>query len=296
MRALKVLSLLFLLYISPACKRKKRTYTSPTNTEIPVYKPQNITVFVHGTLPPDFIYQIPFLHDFFYCPQGLSLVHDMDKKYTLSNFQLMTEQNPEQFNKQTFYFFGWSGDLNYDARYKAAQDLYHALLDLSKKHPGLPLRVITQSHGGNVALNLARIAQEHDDQELSIETLVLIACPVQEVTASYVHASLFNTIYVLYSPVDLIQVADPQGFYEETRKNIKHGQRRLFSHRHFPKDEKLTHCRLRLNGRGMGHSDFLGKPFLKNLPTIIQSLEVPTKRTTLKKVRKMDEYIIRIFG
>jgi len=50
--------------------------------------------------------------------------------------------------------------------------------------------LISHSHGGNVALNLAAIAEK--ESPLSIERLILLACPVQQETAALVDAPMFK--------------------------------------------------------------------------------------------------------
>ena len=48
-------------------------------------------------------------------------------------------------------------------------------------------KLITHSHGGNVALYLAPIAEEDPLNAVTIEELILLACPVQVETSPYVN-------------------------------------------------------------------------------------------------------------
>lgn len=281
--------LVFLAGCAPHVQKKrpkKNIFIEHTTNQ----EPRSITVFVHGTLPPEFFLQFTFIHNLCCCPKGLIPVKKIDPQYRLRNLQVLHQENPEMFPLQTLYLFGWSGNLNFQERYKTALDLYQALQCLQERHPGLPITIITHSHGGNVALNLARVVDEKQDTTLVIERLILLACPVQKQTSHLVHSPIFKKIHALYSPIDIAQVADPQGLYSEN-DNKKWP---LFSERCFPKNERITHCRIRINGRGMGHIDFLTRTFLKHIPTICTLLEDPKKRALLTPVKGRDEFILRL--
>lgn len=159
----------------------------------------------------------------------------------------------------SFYLFGWSGKLSVKERKQAAQELYKALCQLSdeyqSEHGVRPkLRIITHSHGGNVALNLANCATENP--EFSLEELVLLACPVQEKTKKFIDHAIFKKIYALYSTKDLLQVADPQGIFQEEQKK-DFFNRLWFSERTFPEHPKLKQAEVTYNGRGILHLEFL---------------------------------------
>ena len=108
-----------------------------------------------------------------------------------------------------YYTFGWSGLLSAQARLAAAGELGKALTDeyraLVTQGITPTIRIITHSHGGNVALNLATLAL---DDLPHIDELVLLGTPVQEETSALVHEELFGTIYNLYSLQDAAQGAD----------------------------------------------------------------------------------------
>lgn len=282
----KILALLTLICL-PACNSnkkssKKRIVEPPViEQEIP---PTTITVFVHGIRLAHFLQRMPLFHNSFHCPKGLTLAKDLDTKYLLSNVQELYKTDPYQFNKETVYMFGWSGRPSYKARYEAAQDLYQGLLMLQKRHGNLPITVITQSHGGNVGLNLGRVVKENNDTTLSIERLVICASPVQAATAQYVHSPLFKNVYAFFSAIDLLQVIDPQKLHEKEA----HGSYLIpshFSNRRFPDDPKLIQSRVRLNSWYIGHSGFIYKPFLRQLPALLITLSTPEGRATLPKVK-----------
>lgn len=62
---------------------------------------------------------------------------------------------PEEYPLDRTYFFSWDGRLTFKSRKHAAKKLY----PLIKNHKG-PLTVITHSHGANVALYLAELAEQ----------------------------------------------------------------------------------------------------------------------------------------
>ena len=95
--------------------------------------------------------------------------------------QWLIHADPQMFNPDNFYIFSWSGRLDFNVRLNAAYDLYKELAPIISqyiKHYGIQpkIRLLAHSHGGNVALNLARVA---NTSNLTIDELVLLACPVQ---------------------------------------------------------------------------------------------------------------------
>lgn len=273
-------------------KTKKPVLETPRTQEFP---PTGVTVFVHGIRLANFLQRMPIFKYSFYCPQGLTLAKDLDTKYTLSNLQELYKTDPEQFNKETVYLFGWPGCPSFDARYKAAQDLYQELLKLRKKYPNLPITVFGQSHGGNVVLNLARVAEEHPQETLQVDRLIITASPVQAATAQYVHSPFFKEIYVFYSDADFLQIIDPQGLHKHQARD-SYLKASSFSKTRFPSDPKLYQSLVRINGRKAGHSAFIYKPFLRKLPSLLRTLSTPEGRATLPHVKGCphNDFIIRI--
>ena len=227
--------------------------------------------------------------------------------------QTLSEHNQHRFPLEHFYAFGWSGQLCRHKRKEASEELQeaiNAIVETYTAQRGTPphITLITHSHGGNVALNLAK-----SPQSFEIEILILLACPVQEETAPLVTSDLFKKIYSLHSHSDASQVLDPQGlhpFRDAVReawanKSLRPLFRRraerppLFSQRHFDStDPKLkqiclswdeTHpwdeddidlwpefkttlgwaTWLLPSRRGVTHLEFLLPSFIKRLPGII---------------------------
>ena len=193
----------------------------------------------------------------------------------------MIQEDTPRFTDKNFYFFGWSGHLSHKKRKIAAQNLHNALTKLIKtykKTNGVvpKLRLITHSHGGNVALYFSKI-NDLSANPITIHELILLACPVQQKTAKQIPSKTFERIYSLYSGLDMIQVLDPQGLHQLS-KDIKRKQiKPLFSQRLFAPQENLTQVRLKINGRGILHIEFLATDFAKLLPHILQELDVWNK-------------------
>lgn len=241
---------------------------------------QPITIFVHGTLPPDAVMSIPPVRSFFFCQQGMSKAADLDEKFhTHKIAKLLCSAESAEFQLPHFYLFGWSGDLSFAARKKAAAELYAAIrklvIDYEKQNLMPRITLITHSHGGNVALSIKEIAQE----PLPIEQLILLACPVQVETAPYVKEPFFHKIYSIHSHSDMFQVLDPQGIHQFLENLKYHGLEftishlkqlgPLFSSRHFEPAQHITQLNVRYPRRELFHVEFLLPSFVSSLPSLL---------------------------
>ncbi len=218
------------------------------------------TIFVHGTTFP-----------------GLSrlLLHNPKRRgmyrYTFGPTtgrerlaKVLHDADKEQFPAESFYKFYWSGHLGFEDRKKAAQ----ALLSYLNDHKG-PITLIAHSHGCNVALYLAELSKD-----ISIDRLVLLAPPVQQATKELVHAKIFKKVYSFYSSGDLVQVADPQGMYDETRKNNqKNGSSSLFSRRTYSQAANLVQSRVLFDRQSPGHRAFISQRFFRRIPQLLEVLD-----------------------
>jgi pimeloyl-ACP methyl ester carboxylesterase len=225
---------------------------------------KQLTVFVHGTLFSPYAWLVHWID----CPLGWCPAKVQGNKYVVGRIPYILHQAaPREFSLDTFYLFGWSGELCLKARRKAAEELYREL----KKYKG-PITLIGQSHGCNVALNVALIAQEHNDTDFVIDRLILLAGPVQQFNAHCIASPIFKRVFSLYSSEDLLQILDPQGWYDEAKK-IPNKKVPLFSERTFAPTPNLIQARILLHGRSPSHMDFILKPFIQKLPAIIHLLE-----------------------
>jgi len=241
--------------------------TSAGSTSCQTPSEDVVTIWIHGTkLTPRFI----FPH-FFYRKVGLHPASSYDNKY---HMRLMAEtlcSDKTAFSFEHFYFFGWSGKLSFQERKNAAQHLYNEIQALQKQYRARTgtspkIRIITHSHGGNVALNLAHYVA--DESTLLIDELILLACPVQDQTMHLMAHPVFKKVFSIYSDKDMIQVIDPQGLYARGTSGS------LFSRRTFPPLDKLVQIKIFMGERSLAHIEFLMLNFLRILPEIIQ--EVPS--------------------
>lgn len=227
--------------------------------------PGPITIWIHGTklskhLLPRFSYTLPGLHHY-------TKTHQ--KYYIRTISETLIASDPEQFNPDTFYLYGWNGNLSRIEREKAAHQLYQQLKiirqDYYKKYGVKPyIQILSHSHGGNVALLLAKV-KDPADVDFSIDRLVLLACPVQLGTKELITDDIFKKVYSLYSTLDLLQVADPQG--------LKNKSAPLFSQRLFDPCNKLTQTHMKIYGRSFRHLDFIMRRFLCNIARVLQAID-----------------------
>jgi pimeloyl-ACP methyl ester carboxylesterase len=221
------------------------------------------TVFVHGTFGA-IIGKI--LHKFD-VPYGLTpALIQGDKIYMGRIPYILNEANAKKFPLTSSYLFGWSGSLSFQERKKAAVDLYNWL----KKIDG-PITIIGHSHGGNVALNLVQVAEERGDTTFAIDTLILLAVPVQVVTEHYVSSPIFKRVFSFYSRSDFTQTMDPEGLYKEWGKSARL-QKRIFSRRTFKPHDRLVQVGIVLYNKRPSHLEFITRRFIRELPRIVTLL------------------------
>ena len=211
-------------------------------------------------------------HDMIFdCPTGLNHATLLSEKCLLRATALtIYDANPERFPLDSFYTFGWCGERDYEIRQAASEELYKGMKLLLLSCPEkTEITIITHSHGGNVALNLAQFAERDAAQNgsypFAIKELILLACPVQVKTRHYVDSAFFENIYAFHSHQDNLQIVDPQGLHvaslylQKLGKGLikfiktqsfdqfklawklEHKQTPLLSERHFPLKSKVKH-------------------------------------------------------
>ena len=129
--------------------------------------PGNATIFIHGTM---FALVSP-LANLGPIPEGLIPFSSCTNGYKRVGMALIAS-NPKQFTQQNFFYFGWNGELDFTERKQAAYLLYDTISEHTE-----PLTIIAHSHGCNVALYLAQIAEEKKNTTLKIDSLILFSCP-----------------------------------------------------------------------------------------------------------------------
>lgn len=260
---------------------------------IPMIQP--ITVWVHGSRTSNSYGPLiskkfnELQHRLFHVDAGLHKACDIEPYYYMHHLaRIVSESNPNQFPFQTFYLFGWAGDMDPQSRKNAGIELYNALKQVvtayTKDGVTLTINLFSHSHGGNVALNMKH-AFEQDPNPLFIEKAILIACPVQHETKEFVHCPLFKDIHSYHSHTDLMQWIDPQGIYplvagikkaKQTKslKPLKDAFSKLwntkcplFSQRHFALHPKIKQAAISWKNTSPWQQDEIDlfKPYVKQL-------------------------------
>jgi hypothetical protein len=278
--------LLIAVLFLPGCIHRKQIDRQKIHIDLPITKniisypanPPSITIWVHGTL----ILYKPEYHLIFNDKTALVPMLSLPNDHHFRAIaQTITEQDPEHFPLEEFYIFSWSGRLQDKERKYAADKLYHDIIELSeiyqKKYGCEPtIRIIAHSHGGNVALNMARI--KSDLKPFTIQSLILLACPVQERTKHLICTPIFKRVYSLYSSLDVIQILAPQFKLACTANplNTKHKRNYCippFSSRLFPTYSHLTQAKIKINDFPISHTRFSTREFAAILPTILCKLD-----------------------
>jgi len=234
-----------------------------------------ITIWVHGTRSSELVHKY-ILKKLLFRKIGMHPAAAYEKKYNRRKIaETLAKQKTKRFVFDNFYFFGWSGILNHKKRKAAAIKLHAAILALQQEYfeqYGVKpkIRLITHSHGGNVALCLAKINSAANIEKIKICELIMLACPVQKKTCHFINNDTFEKIYSLYSSMDIIQVMDPQGLPLLQKYKAK---KPFFSQRRFAPNKKLTQAKIKINGFGVMHVGFLLRKFITAMPYILDELD-----------------------
>jgi len=261
---------------------------------------ERITIMVHGT-------NLPLIAAERYAPswcasaltawldssRGLKLALSCNHVYE-GLAKALHAVAPYQFPLEHFYFFDWSGKLTFHDRKQAAQELYEAISALfcDPQYNNAHVTLIGYSHGGNVAVNLGCVAETEKNKQLPgrpvhIDRLVLLGCPVQEMTQRYVTSRVFKHVYHLYTHADLVQVMDTQTPLDDAYKSSWYSSF-AFSGRTFDPDTSpnLVQAKITRNNRSLYHKDFVTPSFFGELPTILCTLEHELLRETLPRTQE----------
>lgn len=245
--------------------------------EVKNKKIKNITIFVHGT-HTDILTKI--FKRVLLIPNKLTKIIDLDEYSYVKWFaDKMIFTDPIQFTKDDFYAIGWSGILSPKERFIGSQIIYSEITklvsQLNAENIDFKITLIGHSHGGNVALNLAKI---NENPPFKINRLVLLATPVQEETENLIESDIFEQVYSIYSTADMIQVLDPQG--------LQNAKLSFFSNRKFKHHDKLKQAKLKINDRAIFHEEFIFHIFPKILPKLLEVMQ--------KQICDENEHLIKI--
>lgn len=233
---------------------------------------KHVTILIHGTGAG---YNVKLGRSVRFCPEGLHHIKpgaDIGSYYVTK--QKFLSVDTKRFDEDHFYAFGWSGKLGFDTRKKAGKRLAEQLAELIReyktKYTKLPyVRIITFSHGGNVALQMAEFADVLPEN-FSVE-LILFGSPIQAITEKYVHHVCFEKVYNIFSQNDVVQRIDPQNLYAPVKDETSFFSRRTLTNPSLKcKQAKVTIC-----GKGLCHLDMMhGLP--SHLPYILDVLDKHT--------------------
>ncbi|HLJ30824.1 MAG TPA: hypothetical protein VKU36_00150 [Candidatus Babeliales bacterium] len=305
---IRQLSFCIVLFPLPGCVHRRHIDRQKLHIDLPSVTTDiihhsdvpPITIWIHGTL----IIYTPSYHKIFNNKSVLLPINQLPENHHFRMIaETISEHDAEHFPKEEFYIFGWSGKLKNKEREHAAQALYHGISTLveqyEKKYGCAPtIRIIAHSHGGNVALNMARlrpsyantsegfqqgfVGQAHvapSTHPFHIKSLILLACPVQEKTMHLICTPLFERVYSLYSSFDIIQILAPEFKQARTAHLYKPKRRQYrykllpFSSRVFPTYSHLTQAKIKINNHPLFHTQFSRKEFVQLLPTILHKLD-----------------------
>lgn len=259
-------------------------------------QPPPITIWVHGTL----LFRKPNYHNVFQNKNTLVPATELPKNNVFYSIATtMSEHDSHNFPLETFYFFGWSGKLYANERKMAAEKLYQEILILTEQYKkqyntNPVIQIIAHSHGANVVLNMAKIKTYMTP--ITINTFILLACPVQEKTMNLISKPMFKNIYSLYSSLDFIQILAPQ-ITRRTRTNTilrkkKHPHKfPHFSSRLFPQQSHIMQIKIKFNGHPITHTSFTALHFIQILPTILATLISWQKETVEKNSFNMNKLL-----
>lgn len=247
-------------------------------THINLAEEKKITIWVPGTMIPPVPQIIRESH--FHLNFGLTPIYDYLQNRTITTnaplslvniAKTLHKSSPLTFSLEHYYVFGWSGKPSFAEREHAANILYTDVIKLKEEYIAsygdAPfIRMISHSHGGNVVLNLAPLC--NDNHDFYIDEIILLACPVQKKTKTFITSPCFKKIYAFYSNADIIQIIDPQRLYRENRDTKK-----FFSQRKFKGLKNLYQAQVQMNEKSIGHIDFISTHFLRHLYNLCNQIE-----------------------
>lgn len=130
-----------------------------------------------------------------------------EKTYNLFYKYVISQvQNIFKAKNIDYYMFNWNGLLLESERKNSASVLYQEIKALQNKNTKIIL--VGYSHGGNIALELAKIAAQKQDTNFVIDLLLLLASPLNYISQTNSRSDIFEVIYNFYSSYDIFQIAD----------------------------------------------------------------------------------------
>ncbi|MBI2353167.1 hypothetical protein HYV11_02915 [Candidatus Dependentiae bacterium] len=223
-----------------------------------------ITIYIHGSQNATKLLS----KNIWYCKKGLHHISALpESSLFVKDAQTLQAIDKNRFNLDHYYIFGWSGKIDFDIRkeegislYKAIKSLLHHYYQKDYSYP--MIRIISHSHGGNVALHLIEEVVSSHEQNMKFE-MILMACPVQKITESFInHSSIIRSI-ILYSTFDLIQRLD---FY--TYEGKRYWPKRTFQ----TGAKNCYQILLKVNQKRLAHTDFCHS-VVRYIPEILEKID-----------------------
>lgn len=180
----------------------------------------------------------------------------------------LVKSDPIRFPADDVLMYSWAGRFDYQECEDSAGRLYESLIKAKKEYSARnkvtpKIRIITFSYGGNIAFNLAKFKNPQDG--LVIDELIILAWPVQNYLMPLTRNSMFKKIFNVYSPLDIVQVMDPQGI-------IARNGTPLFTGRRIKRANNILQAKVHINGYGRGHFSLNGKQFVSAFPMVLDEL------------------------
>ena len=174
-----------------------------------------------------------------------------------------------------YYTFGWSGLVSHKLRYIEAsllhKELGEVITQLQKEGKNPKVKIISYSHGGNLALQLGAIhITKPPAEQFEIEELCLVGTPVQVETDYLINSPIFKKVYNIYSKADGVQQLD---FFSFKRF---FSRRKFVNRKNFKLPDKLTQVRVHI-------TDYVPRKKESDIP-------FPRDEKTLRKLFKKIVY------
>ncbi len=153
------------------------------------------------------------------CPEIITAfnqkqLHSQDAKKAAYQFIPAYDAFAQKFLQEqdnVYYTFGHLGLMSQKYREQISYKLYDHLcntVDEYKKHyDQVHVVVVAHSHGGNIALNLAK-SEMFSGRGLVVDDLIMFGTPIQVETAGYAYGPPFKRVINCYSDGDIVQIAD----------------------------------------------------------------------------------------
>ena len=181
----------------------------------------------------------------------------------------LVESDPKRFPADNVLMYSWAGKFDYGECEKASARLYDSLFNAIKEYTAQnrsspKIRIVTFSYGGNIALNLPKFKAQ--GKKLVVDELILLAWPVQKSLVSMARDPMFKRIFNVYSPLDIVQIMDPQGLC------CFNPNMPLFSSRRIKRAPNVLQAQIHINGRGCGHFGLNNRKFVSVFPLVLDEL------------------------